>query len=182
LYANTTGLGNTATGQDALQNNTTGNVNTAIGQQALSTNPTGTSNIAIGFNAALNVSGGNSNNIHIGNLGAASDSNTIRIGDAATQTSFFVAGVRGVITANNSAIPVVIDSNGQLGTVSSSRRFKEDIHDMGEATADLMRLRPVTFLQAAVRRWLRTDPIRSHRRRSRRGLPGPGRPLGGWPD
>jgi len=40
---------------------------------------------------------------------------------------------------------VVIDSSGQLGTVNSSRRFKEDIHDMGEASSGLLRLRPVTF-------------------------------------
>jgi len=39
----------------------------------------------------------------------------------------------------------VIDSNGQLGTVSSSRRFKDDIQDMGDTSRDLMRLRPVTF-------------------------------------
>jgi hypothetical protein len=38
-----------------------------------------------------------------------------------------------------------VDTNGQLGTVSSSRRFKEDIHDMGEVSEGLMRLRPVTF-------------------------------------
>jgi hypothetical protein len=56
-----------------------------------------------------------------------------------------VAGVRGVATAENNAVPVVIDSNGQLGTVSSSRRFKTDIRDMGDASGDLMRLRPVTF-------------------------------------
>ncbi len=59
--------------------------------------------------------------------------------------SFFAAGVRGVTTGNNDAIPVVIDSNGQLGTVSSSRRFKEDIQDMGEASSGLLRLRPVSF-------------------------------------
>jgi len=45
-----------------------------------------------------------------------------------------------------SAVPVMIDSStGQLGTVSSSRRFKEDIQDMGDASEGLMRLRPVTF-------------------------------------
>ncbi|MFN7978675.1 MAG: tail fiber domain-containing protein, partial [Vicinamibacterales bacterium] len=36
-------------------------------------------------------------------------------------------------------------STGQLGTVNSSRRFKEDIQDMGEASSGLMRLRPVTY-------------------------------------
>jgi hypothetical protein len=56
-----------------------------------------------------------------------------------------LAGVRGVIPHNNDAVNVVIDSNGQLGTVSSSRRFKEDIQDMGEASSGLLRLRPVTF-------------------------------------
>ena len=40
---------------------------------------------------------------------------------------------------------VVIDSSGQLGTINSSRRYKEDIRDMGEASSGLMRLRPVTY-------------------------------------
>jgi hypothetical protein len=40
---------------------------------------------------------------------------------------------------------VVIDQNGNLGTVASSRRYKEDIHGMGEASDGLLRLRPVTF-------------------------------------
>jgi len=39
----------------------------------------------------------------------------------------------------------MIDSNGQLGTVGSSARFKEDVHDMGEASSGLLQLRPVTF-------------------------------------
>ena len=43
------------------------------------------------------------------------------------------------------AIPVVIDSVGQLGTISSSRRFKEDIRDMGDATDRLLQLRAVLF-------------------------------------
>jgi hypothetical protein len=77
------------------------------------------------------------------------DNGGIRIGTQGTnsinQTSFFAAGIRGVTTGNNDAIPVVIDSNGQLGTVSSSRRFKEDIHDMDTVSSGLMRLRPVTF-------------------------------------
>ena len=67
------------------------------------------------------------------------------LGDSATQTRFFASGVRGVTTGNNDAIPVLIDSNGQLGTTSSSRRYKEDIQDMGDASSDLMLLRPVTF-------------------------------------
>src|ERR1700736_1971536 len=43
------------------------------------------------------------------------------------------------------AVTVVIDSNGQLGTVNSSRRYKEDLRDMGGASSSLLRLRPVTY-------------------------------------
>ena len=43
------------------------------------------------------------------------------------------------------AVAVVIDGAGQLGTVSSSRRVKDDIADMAGASSALLRLRPVTF-------------------------------------
>lgn len=43
------------------------------------------------------------------------------------------------------AITVVVDSAGQLGTINSSRRVKDDIADMGAASDVLMKLRPVTF-------------------------------------
>jgi hypothetical protein len=39
----------------------------------------------------------------------------------------------------------MIDEYGLMGTISSSRRYKEDIHDMADASSDLLRLRPVTF-------------------------------------
>ena len=68
------------------------------------------------------------------------------LGKVGTQTKTLIAGVRGFTTGAADAIPVVIDSNGQLGTVSSSRRFKEDIQDMPTSLADrLLKLRPVTF-------------------------------------
>ena len=82
-------------------------------------------------------------------IGPFNENGGIRIGtqgaNPINQTSFFAAGIRGATTGNNDAIPVVIDSNGQLGTVSSSRRFKEDINDMDTVSSGLMRLRPVTF-------------------------------------
>ena len=145
LANNSIGGLNTATGYYALERNQTGNNNTVIGYQALLNNQQGSNNIAIGGNAAVNVNVGNGNNIHIGNAGAAGDNGTIRIGAAEAHSSFFVAGVRAVTTGSNDAIPVLIDGNGQLGTASSSRRFKEDIADMGDASHDLMRLRPVTY-------------------------------------
>jgi Chaperone of endosialidase len=144
LFRNTTGSDNAAFGSGALNNNTTGTENTALGSGALNLNTTGTNNIAIGSAAAVGVSPGNGNNIHIGSQGFASDFGVIRIGSA-FQTSFFTSAVRGVTTGKNDAVPVVIDSNGQLGTVSSSQRFKEDIQDMGDGSRGLMQLRPVTF-------------------------------------
>jgi hypothetical protein len=149
LLANTTGIENTATGEGALGDNTTGNDNTAVGVGALEVNTTGSNNIAVGYNAAANVSGGNSNNIHIGSVGASADNGVIRIGgntalgDPATQTAFYASGIG---NATVSGVPVLVNtSTGQLGVATSSRRFKEDIHDMADASDGLMRLRPVTF-------------------------------------
>jgi hypothetical protein len=62
----------------------------------------------------------------------------------ATHKKTFIAGINGV-TTGQPGVPVLVDANGQLGTVSSSAAVKEDIADMGEASALLMRLRPVTF-------------------------------------
>ena len=145
LAANTDGGYNAALGWGALALNTGGGTNVALGWDALDANTTGNGNIGIGAGAGQFVSGGNSYNIEIGNLGASSDYGVIRIGDLVTQKSFFAAGIRGVTTGSNDAVPVVIDSNGQLGTVSSSGRFKEDIQEMGNASRAILQLRPVTF-------------------------------------
>ena len=142
LFSNTTGEVNTASGVSALYSNTTGNNNTAIGAGALFNNTTGTENIAIGRNAGLNLTTGD-NNIAIDNPGVAGEANTVRVGD--TQTRTFITGIRGVTTGVADAVAVVVDSSGQLGTISSSRRVKDDISDIGGASAVLMKLRPVTF-------------------------------------
>ena len=84
-----------------------------------------------------------SRNIDIGNTGQAGDTETIRIGTIQTRT--FIAGIRGRTTGNNNAVPVLIDSDGQLGTTSSSRRFKKEIKPMDEASEAILALKPVTF-------------------------------------
>ena len=121
---------------------TTHDGNTAIGAQAVSSNTTGGFNIALGFNAGVNLTTGDSN-IDIGSTGIAGESSTIRIGNA-NQTRAFIAGIRGVTTVN-AAIPVVIDTVGQLGTMSSSRRFKKEIKPMEKASDAILALKPVTF-------------------------------------
>lgn len=124
--------------------NTTANANVALGYLALYDNTTGARNIAIGREAGRNATTG-SDNIFIGNQGVAGEANTIRIGTAATHDRAFIAGIRGVTTGANNAVAVVIDSNGQLGTMSSSVRFKDDIEDMGDASRRIMDLHPVMF-------------------------------------
>ena len=143
LLENTMGAQNTANGGFALLHNSTGSNNTAIGVSALFNNTMGSNNVAIGSFAGVGLTAGD-NNIVIGN-GGVSESATIRIGTVGTHTRAFLAGVRGVTTDVNGAVAVMIDPAGQLGTISSSRRFKQNIEDMGDASQALMRLRPVTF-------------------------------------
>jgi len=139
LVTNTTGTQDTAVGYQALADNS-GSTNTAVGYYALRNNTSGSNNIGIGNYAGANVTA-TSNNIYIGNQGSAGDNNVIRIGTG-TLASTYVAGIS---TSNISGFEVLVNSSGQLGIATSSRRYKEDIQNMGEASSGLLRLRPVTF-------------------------------------
>lgn len=143
LGNNGSGAGNTAAGDGALAGNASGSNNTALGESALGALTTGQNNTALGAGAGALLTTGNFN-ITIGHAGSSADDHVIRIGD--TQTAAFIAGIY-----NNPlslAATVAITANGQLGifpVVVSSRRYKEDIQDMGDASSGLLRLRPVTF-------------------------------------
>ncbi len=174
LNANTTGSSNTAYGQAALLANSTGSNNTAIGFQALPSELSSSNNVAVGHQAMLSGTGNNNvalgsgtlsastgsnnvaigntaggalgtgdNNIDIANAGLAADAATIRIGTTGVHTATYVAGINAVNVTGGAA--VVVNANGQLGVVVSSRRFKEDIHPMADASDRLMQLEPVTF-------------------------------------
>jgi endosialidase-like protein len=146
LLNNSSGTGNTAMGYQSMELNNGGSTNTAFGFAALQLNTSGNANVALGYQAAGNVNGGNSNNIHIGSQGTANDSAVIRIGNFGTQTAFFAAGANANLGSDTNAVGAVVDTTtGQLGVISSSRRYKEDIEDMGEASRGLMDLRPVTY-------------------------------------
>jgi hypothetical protein len=133
LYRNTAS-NNTATGWSALRNNTTGDLNTATGRSALVNNTTGLNNTALGFLAGAHVTTAN-NVICIG----------ATVAGANVSNSCFIGNIRGVTTANANAVPVLIDSAGQLGTMSSSLRFKNEIKPMDGASEALLALKPVTF-------------------------------------
>jgi hypothetical protein len=49
------------------------------------------------------------------------------------------------VNEGGTILPVYINSNGQLGTMSSSRRFKEEIKPMDTASEAVLALRPMTF-------------------------------------
>jgi hypothetical protein len=143
LHSTSNSIYNTATGYQALYSDTSGHDNTADGVQALYSNTTGNSNIALGSSAGTNLTTG-SNNIDIGNAGVAADAKTIRIGAQGTQNATFVAGIYG-INVGSGGISVYANASGQLGTVTSSARFKRDIRSMDKASETILALRPVTF-------------------------------------
>jgi hypothetical protein len=149
LQNNTSGASNTATGFITLSQNSTGNNNTANGDSALGSNTTGFNNTAIGNIAFLNNTTGNNNTALGANAGldVTTANNVIAIGSrgANVDNSCFIGNIRGAIVAPD-AVQILIDSAGKLGTVSgSSRRFKNDIKRMDNASEAILALKPVTF-------------------------------------
>jgi hypothetical protein len=133
LLNNTEGTANTATGLGVLLANTTGMGNTATGASALGQNTTGDNNTAIGNLAGVNQSTG-SGNVYIG---------TGMLGVAGESDACYIKSIFGQTSANG--VPVLINSNNKLGTSTSSKRFKEDIKSMDNASEALFSLKPVTF-------------------------------------
>jgi hypothetical protein len=142
----TTGASNTAIGWAVMFVVTMGGSNSAFGRAVLGSLTTGNNNVAIGNGAGSSYITSESNNIIIGTTvsGTIGESNKIRIGSI--QDGAFIAGIRGTTTTNADAIPVLIDSAGQLGTVSSSIKFKEKVADLTEEESGVLDfLRPVSF-------------------------------------
>ena len=138
LLSATTGFGNSAFGDDALDSVTTGSDNVGVGDEACNSCTTGHDNVAIGHNA-LN--------------GTITASNNIAIGVPATgpfaNLSFtaFIGSIHGLPTSNAaSTLPVLIDSNNVLGTAPSSRRYKHDIKPVDKASEALYALKPISFV------------------------------------
>ena len=145
LGLNTTGLFNQAVGAFALNGNSTGASNIAIGDSAAQNNGTGSFNTVIGDFAGQDLSAG-TDNIYIGSTagnGAGDESGTIRVGDPGFVGACFIAGIFGETASGGTQ--VFINGNGQLGTSTSSARFKDDIKPMEKASEALLALKPVTF-------------------------------------
>jgi uncharacterized coiled-coil protein SlyX len=157
LYSNINGDedqgGNTAIGAAALANNLDGGGATAVGNSALVNSVAGHYNIALGYVAGQNLTDGG-NNIYIADPGVPAESNTIRIGNLVgftdiygfshpAHTAAYIAGINGTTASGGNA--VYVNSDGQLGTLTSSARFKDEIKPMDQSSEAILALKPVTF-------------------------------------
>jgi len=88
------------------------------------------SNIALGFHTGNNVTTAN----HVICIGA--DGNNV-------SNSCYIGNIFGSTSSNGAA--VLVNSNGRLGTMTSSARFKEAIKPMDKASEALYSLKPVSF-------------------------------------
>jgi Chaperone of endosialidase len=132
LFGNTEGAFNTAIGAAALRSNTTGLTNTAIGHSALDSNTTGELNTALGNAAGINVITAN-NVICISHPGE----------DVSDTT--WIGNIYNTTTVSATTLPVVVSNDNQLGTMSSSARFKKEIKAMDKTSESILGLKPVTF-------------------------------------
>jgi trimeric autotransporter adhesin len=117
----------------ALASNTVGDHNTADGAGALTFSTTGSNNVALGANAGFNQTTG-SGNVYIG---------AEMVGVSGENNACYIAGIFGQTSVNG--IPVLINPDNKLGTMTSSNRFKDEIKPMDKASEALFWLKPVAF-------------------------------------
>jgi Chaperone of endosialidase len=148
LSSNTTGDENTATGTGALRSNTDGDHNTAIGDFALQSNTDGDNNTAIGSGALSNATGMQNTALGVGaGSGVTTANSVICIGSGVAgenvSESCYIGNIFNATSSSGSA--VFVNATGKLGTITSSRRFKEKIKPMDQVSKALFALKPVSF-------------------------------------
>ncbi len=160
LYANTISGGNTANGNYALADNSTGSYNTACGNVALGSITTGSYNTAIGNQAGNNCISG-SGNVFIGMLAGSNEtgSNKLYIDNSSTSnplifgdfsSNYVRINIQLGVGRTPSANELEVNGTASKSTAgswlaNSDRRIKTDIRNIDNATATLMKLRPVLF-------------------------------------
>lgn len=144
----TNGNNNSGFGYAPLNVLTTGSNNSGFGFEALFSLETGSYNLALGYNAGNQLNAAESSNIYLSHTGITGESNVMRLGTTGSGDNqvnqAFIAATFGT-TVGISGLPVVVDNTGQLGTVVSSKSFKENIQDLGSLSKDILKLRPVVF-------------------------------------
>ncbi len=128
-YGSTTVSHNTAVGSCSLETLTTGENNTALGSNSLIVLETGDSNIAIGFESGKLYTAAESNNILIGHVGIAAESNKIRIGTSSTHTSCYIQGIHGISPGGTPQLVIIDPADGQLGSTTIAGVDSTAIHN-----------------------------------------------------
>jgi hypothetical protein len=169
LFNNTAGTGNTALGEYALYalngiEPDTGQ-NVAVGLGAIEALTLGNNNTALGTGAGENATQGSNNtfigegagiclktgieNIFLGsfaggynNPGTLTVDGLMVLGNEQSITKTVIAGIVGVPVTGAA---MYINDSGQVGILGSSRRFKQNIQNMGDSSQVLLSLHPVTF-------------------------------------
>jgi Chaperone of endosialidase len=147
LALNTTGTDNTANGAFALFSNTSGVSNTAMGELALNHNVTGNYNTAIGLGALLYASGNRNTAVGSGAADNVMTANNVicigqGVGGADVNDSCYIGNIWNQPGGSQA---VYVNSDGKLGFATSSRRFKDDIKPMAQASEVIYAFKPVSF-------------------------------------
>jgi Chaperone of endosialidase len=160
LNSNTTGNNNIAIGGQSLQLNTTGNSNSSFGERSMFNATTSTLNVAMGFRALSNTTIG-SRNTAVGSQAMLSNSignNNTAVGynamALATGTNNTAIGYNTTLPTNNASNQVRIGNNAvtyagaQVAwSVTSDRRWKEDIKKSNLGLDFINQLNPVSYIR-----------------------------------
>jgi len=163
LESNIDSSGNTTVGYQALRSMLTGltglpelGISTAVGFQALANvnGPDNYANDAFGYQALFDLTDGNTN-VAIGTRagrGLTTGFGNIYIGafrpaPVATESHHtYIGNINSTSVSGAGTDSVTVDlTTGLLGHLSSSRRYKENIKPMDNASETLYRLKPVTY-------------------------------------
>jgi Chaperone of endosialidase len=147
---------NTALGSIALQAFESGQENVAVGRRALEFLTAGSNNVAVGWRSGDALTTGSGNTFIGSSAGATAPgsgeyNNTILLGISGDSNAnnpngrAYIGFVHGVTPGSGGIQNVIIDNDGQLGSVVSSRRFKKDIKSMDQISESILKLKPVTF-------------------------------------
>ncbi len=139
------GANNASFGFAAANAITSGSQNTSFGGESNTTLQTGSYNTSIGYRAGFSYTGAESSNILINNLGLAGESNVMRLGTSGSSAyqvnKCYLAGVNGVTVTGTA---VLCATDGQLGTIASSERYKENIKNIQDDVS-ILNLTPREF-------------------------------------
>jgi trimeric autotransporter adhesin len=148
---------NTALGSIALVALTSGQENVAVGRRALQFLTGGSNNVGVGWRVGDGVTTGDGNTF-LGSQAGANEgpdvSNVVCLGTSGdtqpagqiTDNRTYIGNIHGVSLGGPAPyLTVMVDADGQLGTVVSSARFKKDIEPMDQASEGILKLKPVTF-------------------------------------